>query len=305
MEAAMTTVAAVVLTWNRKQTLSRCLAALEAQSRPPDRVVVVDNASTDGTQGMLEAEGWSARLPLEVRREETNRGASAGFRICFAEALDSGADYAWLMDDDVLPAPDALAELLAAADALPEPFSFLASRVVGLDGRSMNVPEPDLRTSGDRYPDWEAMLDRGLAKIRRATFVSVLIPRETLQRVAPPSPDFVMWGDDADWSLRATAWRPAWAVGRSVAVHARATGARLDAAAETDPARIRRMFYFYRNEIYIARRHYGPGGLVRVVGGTLRDAVRGALGGGRAGRARLATVLKGFLAGARFRPSGT
>jgi len=300
----MTTVAAVVLTWNRKETLSRCLAALEAQTRPPDRVVLVDNASTDGTPEMLEAEGWRARLPLDVRRQARNGGASAGFRVCFAEGLDSGADHVWLMDDDVLPRPDALAELLAAAEALPEPFSFLASRVVGLDGRSMNVPEPDLRLRGENYPDWEALLDRGLAKIRRGTFVSVLIPRETLERVAPPSPDFVMWGDDADWSLRATAWRPAWAVGRSVAVHARATGARLDAGLETDPARIRRMFYFYRNEIYIARCHYGIGGLVRVVGGTLRNAMRGAVGGGSAGRARLLTVLRGFAAGLRFRPSG-
>jgi len=58
-------VIAVVVTHNRKKLLAECLSALARQSRPPDRVVVVDNASTDGTGEMLTNGGW-VRSPSNV-----------------------------------------------------------------------------------------------------------------------------------------------------------------------------------------------------------------------------------------------
>ncbi|HZH28760.1 MAG TPA: glycosyltransferase [Azospirillaceae bacterium] len=297
----MTHVCAVILTWNRKDLLARCLAAIAAQSRPPDRVVVVDNASTDGTAEMLAAQGWAARLPLVHQVLPGNLGASGGFSACFKVAAECGADYAWIMDDDVIPDPGALAGLLHAAATLDEPFSYLASRVLGPDGASMNVPEPDTRGSDDRYPDWDRRLDDGLVKIRRSTFVSILVPRETLAHISPPSADFVMWGEDADWTLRATSWRPAWIVGGSRVVHARASYGPPDSPNEADPARVGRLFYLYRNEVYIASRHYGIGAVVRVVAGNLRRAVL-ELTQRPVRWNRIGVVLRGLAAGMRFKP---
>jgi GT2 family glycosyltransferase len=294
------TVVCVVLTWNRKDMLATCLSAIAGQTRPPDRIIVIDNASTDGTDVMLAGRDRWEGTPLVHRRSDRNTGASAGFRDCFLTATESGADFAWIMDDDVIPEPAALERLLDAARTLDEPASFLISRVIGPDGRSMNVPEPDTRGAEGRYPDWDRRLTDGLVKIRRGTFVSILVPRETLVRIDPPSADFVMWGDDADWTLRATEWRPAWMVGSSRAVHARAAGGPPDSLAETDPARIDRLFYLHRNEVYVARRHYGLGGQVRVTLGTLRKAVRERNRPG--GRRRLRVVLTGLMAGWRFRP---
>lgn len=293
-------VVAVVLTWNRKELLARCLSAIAAQTRPPGRIVVIDNASTDGTDELMAGRDRWGDVPLDHRRADRNDGASAGFRTCFLAGAESDADYAWIMDDDVIPDADALAALLDAAGTVDEPISFLVSRAVGPDGRSMNVPEPDLRRPEGRYADWDRRLAEGLVKIRRATFVSILVPRETLARIAPPSADFVIWGDDADWTLRATAWRPAWMVAGSRVVHVRPTGGPPDSHTETDPARIDRLYYLYRNEVYVAGRHYGMSGQARVVLGTLRRAVLGA--GRPGGRRRLGVVLKGLAAGWRFRP---
>ena len=98
---------AVVVTFNRRDMVTRLVAALDAGTVVPDEVVVVDNASTDGTADALEAADTKA--PLTVLRLPENTGGAGGFHTGLAEAMDRGADLAWLMDDDGTPAADCLA----------------------------------------------------------------------------------------------------------------------------------------------------------------------------------------------------
>src|SRR5688500_13373643 len=98
------TVSAVVLTYNRKALLAECLRALLAQTLPVDRVLVVDNASTDGTEELLRAEGLLERVAY--LRLERNLGSSGGFNRGVAAAREGGWDWLWIMDDDAEPRPD-------------------------------------------------------------------------------------------------------------------------------------------------------------------------------------------------------
>src|SRR5829696_919250 len=89
-------VCALVLTFNRKALLVECLRSLLAQTAPVDEVLVVDNASTDGTEKLLRAEGLLDRvrwLPLE-----RNLGSSGGFNRGVAAAREGGWDWIWIMD---------------------------------------------------------------------------------------------------------------------------------------------------------------------------------------------------------------
>ena len=113
--AAAPLVCAVVLTYNRKDMLERCLAALAAQTRRCDRIIVVDNASIDGTAAML-GERWQHLVDIYSLRQ--NVGAAGGFNMGTRLAYGSGADFIWLMDDDVIAEPDALEQLLSAHDLL-------------------------------------------------------------------------------------------------------------------------------------------------------------------------------------------
>jgi GT2 family glycosyltransferase len=103
-------VIAVVVTYNRRELLLEALAALQAQTRPADAVIVVDNASADGTAAAVRRQYPTAC----VAELAGNIGGAGGFACGIALALDQSADLVWLMDDDTVPGPGALQALLDA-----------------------------------------------------------------------------------------------------------------------------------------------------------------------------------------------
>ena len=98
---------AVVVTHNRRQLLARCLDHLQAQDGRVPAILVVNNASTDGTVEMLQA------LGVDCVTQE-NVGSAGGWHRGIQAALDGGYDAAWLMDDDGYPDPAALGVLSKA-----------------------------------------------------------------------------------------------------------------------------------------------------------------------------------------------
>ncbi|MGA7149361.1 MAG: glycosyltransferase, partial [Microbacterium sp.] len=103
------TVTAVVVTFNRLDLLRRLVAALR-EVPELDEILIIDNASTDGTGAWLvEA---SASDGVLARSLAHNTGGAGGFAEGLSWAMERGADLAWLMDDDGLPDPDCLTRLL-------------------------------------------------------------------------------------------------------------------------------------------------------------------------------------------------
>jgi rhamnopyranosyl-N-acetylglucosaminyl-diphospho-decaprenol beta-1,3/1,4-galactofuranosyltransferase len=125
-------VAAVLVTHNRPQLLLQALAALRAQTRPLDAIYIVDNGSEPpcmpgdiaGTGGIggggLESGGGapSGQDTVTLLRSKVNLGGAGGFAMGMAHAFAAGHDWIWLLDDDAMARPDALARLLDALDAL-------------------------------------------------------------------------------------------------------------------------------------------------------------------------------------------
>src|SRR4051812_46326279 len=204
---------AVVVTYNRRALLEECLAAVFAQTTPPAEVVVVDNASTDGTARMV-----LERFPrAQLERLPENLGGAGGFHRGLELGHRAGHDWVWLMDDDTIPAPDALEALLAGVRRAPVAPALVASQVRWTDGslHPMNRPQPHWQRMGDLA---EAAR-HGLVLLRTATFVSVLIARATVDRHGLPIARYFIWSDDMEYTARALRSGTGYLVPESVAVH--------------------------------------------------------------------------------------
>lgn len=291
---------AVVLSYKRKDLLKRCLDGINAQTRPCAGIIVVDNASNDGTEEML----LQSQIPnLKVYVLSHNTGASGGFSAGFRIAYQQGADYIWMMDDDVIPEPNALEELLNAGDRLQaknHPYSFLLSRAYTEDGLLTNVPSVDTRTNEVDYENWPLLLDLGVIPVRPATYVSILVPRDSLERHGLPLAAMFMWGDDTEYTMRISQDAPGYLVASSKVWHLRKVSGSISIQREVDPNRTALHRHFVRNELFIARRYHSRRRVVTVFLSRLILAVR-MFKAGQTHKSRI--VFKGLLESFRFKPT--
>lgn len=101
----------VITTYNRSGYLSGLLKSVAALDPAPEAVVVVDNASTDDTQDVIRRAAAGFPVPVINLRLGTNMGGAGGFAAGTERALAEGAQWLWLMDDDVEALPGAVAAL--------------------------------------------------------------------------------------------------------------------------------------------------------------------------------------------------
>lgn len=258
------TVAAVILTYNRKEILGKCLMAVAAQTRGCDEIVVVDNASTDGTSAMLEQE-WAGRVTILTL--EQNIGAAGGFNTGMKLAFRKGHDYIWVMDDDVIPAPDALEHLQTSFDHLTSlklTAPFVVSNATDPSGLCTNTPDISLQKDERSFEAWPLLLHHTIVPVKRATFVSILFPRTTLQRYGLPIREMFIWGEDFEYTARVSQNRPGYLIGKSKVVHVRAIPGSINVFTETNRTRIGYFYHLKRNQMFM-RRHLRDGSPVRHV----------------------------------------
>ncbi|BCW46087.1 glycosyltransferase [Arthrobacter sp. StoSoilB5] len=262
-------VVAVVVTFNRRELLETTLAGITAGAEVPDAVVVVDNASTDGTAEFLRT--YSGPVPTDVVTLNANVGGAGGFVVGMERAvLDHRADHVWIMDDDTEPQPGALREALEVSEAYEqetgEAPAFIASRVVWTDGRDhpMNRMRPRIGASEAA----RSMATRlGAVQIRSASFVSVLIRADEIRRHGLPIADYFIWNDDLEFTARVSRHGTALATNASVANHH--TKVFGDAGADPGP----RFYYEVRNKLWVYTRSnaLAPWEKVLFTGASLRN----------------------------------
>lgn len=294
--ARPTRVAAVIVTFNRKALLERCLNAMDQQARLPDGLFVVDNASTDGTADWLADWMSRTRIRAQVLRLPTNIGGAGGFSEGMTAALGLGYDWIWMMDDDAVPLADALKHLLACRLDSNTIYSSCA-----IANGQFAWPIVLTRTSHDFQPQSPRELPDEI-DVAHTPFLGIMVSASTIRAIGLPDVRYFLGRDDVEYCLRARrSGRRVVLVHKSLIEHPAAT---------TYPIRILgrtmsvyklppwKRYYVVRNRIFIAKKYYGlsayyktaPAAFIRLIG-----VLRQQHDGTAQTRATIAGVIDGIL----------
>ena len=292
-------VAVVIVTYNRGDLLTLMLDGLAAQTRPADAVYVVDNASSDHTRDALARDD----LPLHVTHSTDNLGGAGGFHLGVRQAYDAGHDRIWLVDDDVVPAPDCLAVLLATGEecvaAVREDTSgrLVEKAAVDFDLRNPFAIRPKRASVDDVWLERAGMPER--VELQNVSFEGFLFSRNVVDAIGLPDASYFIFYDDVDFAIRARrAGCRIWGIRDAVLV--RQLDFDQQHALDTWKG-----FYMYRN-LFAVHFRYGENPLVRAKPWLVAAAVV-ALSPLRGGRAEARNVIRAIRAarGMRSVPPAT
>ena len=290
----MNEIVAVVVTYNRKEKLINCIEALLAQKGGAPDILVVDNASTDGTPEAIA--GYIEAGDVIYYNTGRNLGGAGGFEHGAREAVEMGYKYAWLMDDDCVPEKKALLEFKKAHNKLNGHYGFLSGEVVWRDGSicKMNVQKTGLLSKLSNFK-------RDLQRIQYASFVSCFIKTSVIKDVALPIGEFFIWGDDLEYTRRISMEYPCYYVKKSVALHDCESNTGSDISTDS-PERLKYYKYAYRNEVYLFRRE-GVKGLIYWIFRLLLHTFRILAFSSGSRKERLGILFKGTLMGIFYSPT--
>ncbi|MCC6222825.1 MAG: glycosyltransferase family 2 protein [Thermoleophilia bacterium] len=255
-------VSALVVTYRSKDCIEECLESLSAgTTRARLEVVVVDNASGDGTAGLVRRAFPRARLVASPE----NVGFARAVNLAAGEAR---GEYLLLLNPDAIVHPGAVDELLAVARGRPG-YGLYAGRNLNPDGSVSAISVRGRPTAwsafcfatllstafaGSRLFDPESLGGWGRDTLREVDIAIgsfLLVSRALWRELGGFDPRFFMYGEDVDLSLRAArAGRPAVFVPSATVTHK--VGASTDTRAE-------RMVLIFRGKATVVRKHWPAG----------------------------------------------
>ncbi|MBD3348004.1 MAG: glycosyltransferase [Candidatus Eisenbacteria bacterium] len=198
-------VVAVVVNWNGKEHLRECLSSLDEQDYEGLRIIVVDNASSDGSPDLVRRDFPGVSLVENASNEGYASGANRGLH----EAREMGADYVLLLNNDLRLASDAVRALVAAFPENPR-AAFVGPKIYYAD-------RPDVIWSfGGRISWWTGNIyhvglrERDEGQYSRpvscdyVTGCAVMIALDALDEIGPMDTGYFMYNEDTDWCVRAS-----------------------------------------------------------------------------------------------------
>jgi hypothetical protein len=293
----------IILTWNRRDDVLRCVASLPRLTYERVTPVVVDNASADDTVAALRA----AHPGLAIIANPSNLGYAGGNNVGIRWALAHGADYVLLINSDTEVTPEMVSALIAAAAADP--------RIAVVGCRNLLLEDPArlwgafgtlsfgpflVRSEGAGQPDGPAW--RGTRDVDVAIGNGYLWRRAALEQIGLLDESLFGYHEDVDWCLRArrAGWRVVYA-GDAAILH-RGGSSSTPGARRVFP----QAYFLGRNGVRIARRYGSARQRLRFAAASLAAcayrAARAAARRDAAGVARERAFLRGALDAWRRRP---
>lgn len=236
-----------ILNWNNYEDTAACLESLRDLSYPSHEILVVDNGSTDGSGDRL-----SREFPdVTVVKSDENLGFAGGHTLAIEEALETGADYVWVLNNDVLvSSSDLLDELVARfrADTSLGALSPLVRRYPNTDAVWFSQGRVEAK-AGAAWHTNDASFGEGLVRdTEYIPFCATLFPTEVFEEVGPLPDDYFLYLEDADFCRRLLESGYDLAVDTDVEIHHKGSASSGGKVSPTS------LYYIARNRWLFARR---------------------------------------------------
>ena len=179
-------VIAVVVTHNRQKLLSDCIDALKNQTRKIDKILIINNGSTDNTASWLKKQKEIDHI------NQANVGSAGGFYTGIKTAYERGYSWIWLMDDDGFAKEDALEKLLEDDN---EELLLRNCAVINKDDKKSFVWKTK------KYKSIDEVKESVIENIAHP-FNGTILHRKIIERVGFPNPCLFLWGDETEYYYR-------------------------------------------------------------------------------------------------------
>lgn len=200
-------IAAVIVTFNRKQCLLECVQAIFRQTYPPKTTYIIDNASTDGTLEYLSANGvklkeneavLNGNILVHYIRLSYNIGGAGGFYYGIKTAYEQNIyDAVWVMDDDGIPMDNCL-EMMVPYLTNHDYISPICIAKENPDYLAFDHKgEPIVKKYIEAFSKDGIIIDDGFP------FNGVMYSRHFIDTIGFPKKELFIWGDEANYSKRA------------------------------------------------------------------------------------------------------
>jgi GT2 family glycosyltransferase len=202
-------VISVVLNSNRRQDTLECLASLAKTTYSNHKVIVLDNHSVDGSVEAIRL----AYPQVQSIELQDNLGYAGNNNVGIRAALDQGADWVFVLNEDTVLAPDCITHLVAVSES--------DSRIGMVGPMVYHYDEPDVIQSagGLLGPYWESIhiakneVDTGQVNephlVEWISGCGLMIRRDTVEQVGLIDVRYFYYWEETEWCLRAgkVGWR--------------------------------------------------------------------------------------------------
>lgn len=193
--------AAVVVTHNRKDLLQKSLDGLFGQTKVLDHIFLIDNASTDGTKELIENKYADNETLVYVANKNT--GSAGGFHEGVKRAYESGTDWIWCMDDDVVADADCL-ETMLTYESVSKCIHPSKTDINGKEFIWENTYDPQMIRVSVFGSNISFNHGKDIVFVHIGCFEGMLIHRSIVDQIGFPDPRFFTAGDDVTYGFMAS-----------------------------------------------------------------------------------------------------
>ena len=196
----MNRIGVVIVTYNRLDLLKECISAIFNQTRNVEKIIIINNASNDGTKEYLEE--YNSNDLFYIQNLNNNIGGAGGFREGLKYALESELDWVVIIDDDAILRDDYILKIDEAISKNPDNLAF--SGTVMVNGE---IDQIHRRNVSFRLLYRESLIDKKEYEKEYflcdlATFCGLVVNVPLIKKIGLPKQDYFIQFDDTEYSFR-------------------------------------------------------------------------------------------------------